>query len=129
MRALIWVLAGSLPLTMLPADDGARAEEADPAGKIRFNITRLDDHGLYGPPDGLRALHYEFCVPATVASLAEVTTIDPTARIYRRSPGRIGCRGSVVLVVGSTHQPGFRAVLARLSSLSYVDRIEETVFE
>jgi hypothetical protein len=47
----------------------------------------------------------------------------------RRSRGRIGCTGDQYLCVGSTHQPGFRAVLARLARLPYIDRIEQSFGE
>ncbi|MCK5191008.1 MAG: hypothetical protein KAR12_13230, partial [Methylococcales bacterium] len=32
--------------------------------KIEFDITKLNQQGLYGPADGLRSLSYEFCIPA-----------------------------------------------------------------
>ena len=31
--------------------------------KITFDVTSLDQDGLYGPPNGKRALSYEFCIP------------------------------------------------------------------
>ena len=42
------------------ANDGA---DPDPLSKITFPLDQLNQEGLMGPPDGLRALNYEFCIP------------------------------------------------------------------
>jgi hypothetical protein len=96
---------------------------------IRFDSSRLDEQGLVGPADGLRALSYEFCIPAVEAHVSEVESIDATIAIQRSSPGRIGCGEAEYLAIGNTHQADFRKVLARLSRLPYVDSIEEAHFE
>ena len=44
-------------------------------------------------------------------------------------PGDPGCGPGQWLVVGSTHQPGWRVVLERLAALPYVARIDRAVFE
>jgi len=72
---------------------------------------------------------YEFCISARANLAAEVASIDPTARIYASSPGRIGCAGDEYLCIGSTGQPGFRDVLANLAQLDYVSRIQLSVPE
>ena len=46
--------------------------------KIRFDLEILNEDGLYGPADGLRALDYEFCIPADDTARDEVTSIDPS---------------------------------------------------
>jgi hypothetical protein len=97
--------------------------------KITFDISKLDEHGLYGPPDGKRALSYEFCIPNTEQNRAEVERIDPTIKFFAESPGRIGCGESENLCIGSTHQKDFRGVLQRLTELTYVQRIDESFFE
>ena len=53
-----------LCLLSLPAVGGEIGLEVV-AAKIRFDLSVLDDSGLYGPADGLRALDYEFCIPET----------------------------------------------------------------
>jgi hypothetical protein len=58
-----------------------------------------------------------------------VAAIDPSARFMAGSPGRVGCGGDRVLVLGSTHQPGLRSVLGALAALPFVLRIERAVFE
>ena len=108
------------------ADDGAHP---DPLSKITFPLDQLNEEGLMGPPDGLRALDYEFCIPGDAAHAAQVRDIDPTLRIFIHSRGRIGCGPGEYLCVGSTHQPGFRTVLRRLASLPYVRRIDQAFFE
>jgi hypothetical protein len=108
------------------------AEERGPAvaaPKITFDLTALDDEGLVGPPDGLVAVAYEFCIPATPAHAAEVQRLDPTAQVQAGARGRIGCGPGQWLVVGSTHQAGWRAVLERLAALDYVARIDRAYFE
>ena len=97
--------------------------------KITFDVSKLDESGLYGPPDGKRALPYEFCIPDTVQHRTEVKRIDPTVKFFAESPGRIGCDKDENLCIGSTHQKEFRIVLQRLAELIYVQRIDESFFE
>ena len=96
---------------------------------VRFDLEPLNSEGLLGPGDGLRALSYEFCIPADEAHVREVEAIDSTIEIQRSALGRIGCGEAESLAIGHTHQPDFREVLIRLSHLPYVDRIEEVHFE
>jgi hypothetical protein len=92
--------------------------------KIHFDLSEFNDDGLYGPPDGLRAAMYEFCIPARADLVSEVASIDPTVQIYADSPGRIGCARDEYLCIGSTGQPRFRDVLANLAQLEYTSRIQ-----
>lgn len=123
-------------LSLACRDEGKLASEAgktkaEPAtgAKIEFDLGRLNSDGLAGPPDGLRAISYEFCVPDQAETLAEVQRIDPTVELMRGAHGRIGCGADEVLCLGSTHQPEWRAVLTKLAGLSYVRRIAEAHFE
>ena len=97
--------------------------------KTTFNISKLDESGLYGPPDAKRALAYEFCIPDTVQNRTEVKRIDPTVKFFAQSPGRIGYKEHENLCIGSTHQKDFRWVLQRLVELTYVQRIDQSFFE
>ena len=97
--------------------------------KITFDISKLDEYGLHGPPGGKRALSYEFCIPDTVQNRTEVKRIDPTVKFFAESPGRIGCGEYESLCIGSTHQKDFRMILQRLAELTYVQRIDESFFE
>lgn len=97
--------------------------------KIEFSLEAIDERGLTGPPDGLRAVSYEFCLPDDAAKIAEVRSIDRTVEVMRGAKGRVGCGDSTVLCVGSTHQAEWRDVLGRVSSLSYVDRVARADFE
>ena len=72
---------------------------------------------------------YEFCIPNTPDHKAVVKAIDPTVEFQCGSRGRIGCTKEQCLCIGSTHQPGFRDVLARLAALPYVEEIRECFFE
>ncbi len=99
------------------------------SSKIDIDLENVNPEGLRGPPDGLRAVHYEFCIPAGKANVEEVRSIDPTAQFMQGSRGRIGCARDQILVVGSTHQRSYRQVLERLAALGYVDRIAENFFE
>ncbi len=92
-------------------------------------VVSCRDDGLIGPPDGLRALSYEFCVPGDAEQLDQVRQIDATLEVYPDSRGRIGCSEAESLCVGNTHQPEFRAVLLKLDALPYVKEIHETHFE
>ena len=97
--------------------------------KIRLDLAGVNADGLYGPPNGLRALAYEFCIPAQPSLADEVRGIDPTVQVYSNSRGRIGCTPAEYLCIGSTHQPGYRAVLNQLAGLAYVARIDPSYAE
>ncbi|MGB5162578.1 MAG: hypothetical protein WBP10_20190 [Thermoanaerobaculia bacterium] len=124
------VKAGRREVLVETSDEPSNDEAATAtAGVIRFDSSRLNSEGLVGPPDGLRALSYEFCVPAIEDHVRELEAIDSTIAIQRSSPGRIGCGEAEYLAIGSTHQPGFGEVLDRLSRLPYVTEIQEAFFE
>ncbi len=114
--------------TVMPgyADDGAHP---DPLSKITFPLDQLNEAGLMGPPDGLRALDYEFCIPGDAAHVAQVRDLDPSLRVFTHSRGRANCGPGEYLCVGSTHQPGFRTILRRLAGLPFVKRIDQAFFE
>jgi hypothetical protein len=120
---LILFSAESQPPAVKP-----RATKTDNT-KIRFDLARLNSQGLIGPPDGLRALHYEYCIPDQPEAIREVEAIDPTLQIQGGSPGRIGCAQHQLLCLGNTHQAGFLSVLERLSALPFVESIHEAFFE
>lgn len=124
------VKAGRREVSVETSDQPSNGEAATAiAGVIRFDSSRLNSEGLVGPPDGLRALSYEFCIPAVESHVGEVEAIDSTITIQRSSPGRIGCGSDEYLAIGSTHQSDFREVLEQLARLPYVERIDEAHFE
>jgi hypothetical protein len=126
------VILLSLLLSLYPLLSDCRADDrvqVDPGSKITFSLEKLDGSGLYGPPDGLRALHYEFCIPGDPRHEAEVRQIDPTIQISQTSPGRVGCAPGEYLCVGHTHQSNFRMVLYKLAGLPYIKRIDQAFFE
>jgi hypothetical protein len=96
---------------------------------IHFDLKQLNSEGLRGPADGLRALHYEFCIPDRADVIREVRLIDPTLQIQRTSPGRIGCGADQALCLGHTHQPHYREVLKRLAQHPDTGEIYEATFE
>lgn len=97
--------------------------------KITFSLDDIRSDGLRGPPDGLVAVSYEFCVPASDKVYQEVLQIDPGLKIHSGSPGRIGCESTRALIIGETHRPDWREVLQELSTLTYVTEIRECFFE
>lgn len=96
--------------------------------KIRFDLSRLDERGLYGPESGKAALDYEFCIPRGEAYRREVEGIDTTLRI-QTAAGRIGCGPEQYLCIGNTHQPNWRRVIYRLAELPFVEKIEQVFWE
>jgi hypothetical protein len=100
-----------------------------PSPKVAIELANVNAEGLSGPATGLRAVHYEFCIPPEAHLAAEVRSIDPTAQLMPGSRGRIGCSGGEVLVLGNTRQQDHRSTLERLAALSYVKRITESFFE
>jgi hypothetical protein len=109
-----------------PADPALTPAQRD---KIALDLSVLDDRGLRGPPNGLRSMSYEFCIPANERYAAEVQRIDPTLELMRGSRGRIGCTKNQYLCVGQTGQRNHRQVLQRLAALDYTSRIVESTFE
>lgn len=97
--------------------------------KIQFRLDNIRPDGLRGPPNGLVAVSYEFCVPADDDIYTAVRRIDPSVKIHPRSRGRIGCTDRQALCLGNTHQPNWHGVLNQLAALPYVTKIQESVFE
>jgi hypothetical protein len=132
-----FIFGAACPLLAMVLMTGCRRQDHDPpagerpenAAKIELDLAELNDEGLKGPPDGLRAVSYEFCIPNRPEYEAEVWRIDPKIAITHGARGRIGCRPDQALCIGSTHQPEFRLVLFRLAALPYVERIVEAHFE
>jgi len=122
---IIWTLVGLLALNLCLSCTPTEPREKT-MDKIRFDLSKINEDGLQGPPDGLRSVSYEFCIPE--ARKAEVSRIDPTVE-FSRSPGRIGCGEGELLCIGQTHQENYREVLARLAALDYVREIREAFFE
>jgi len=117
-----------LCLLSLPAVGGGDGPEAA-AAKIRFETCRSSTiPACTGPLTAWRALDYEFCIPDRPDAVARVRSIDGSVRMHR-ARGRIGCVESELLCIGNTHQPGFREVLAALSRLPYLARIDQAFFE
>jgi hypothetical protein len=120
---------GALAVTLVRDAPASPPGDSEPQSKIRFDLERLDADGLQGPPDGLRALHYEYCIPDQADAIQGVAAIDPTVQIQRGSRGRVGCRNGQLLCLGHTHQIDHGAVLERLAALPYVAEIHEAFFE
>jgi hypothetical protein len=97
--------------------------------KISFDISLLSSAGLIGPPDGLRSLSYEFCIPASTKYILEVKKIDQTIQYYLNTPGRIGCDYNQYLCIANTHKSNWKATLFALASLPYIDRIDQSFAE
>jgi hypothetical protein len=97
--------------------------------KIRFDLSQLNEEGLTGPPDGLRSLDYEFCIPADEKSLKEVRSVDPEILLMAGSKGRIGCSKEEYLCIGNTHRKDYKNILLRLASLNYIREIRQCDFE
>jgi hypothetical protein len=120
---------GALAVTLVHAATLSATTGSTLESKIRFDFNRLNADGLQGPPDGLRALHYEYCIPDRPEAIQAVVSIDPTLEIQRGSPGRVGCGQGELLCLGHTHQPGHRGVLQQLAALAVIAEIHENFFE
>ena len=128
-RARVGSASTLLLLLWLPVWGAASELQPTSPGVIQIDLDRLDAAGLQGPPGGRRSLDYAYCIPAAPEHRAQVAALDPSARFLPGSRGRIGCRQDQVLVLGNTHQPGFRDILGALAELPFVERIVECVFE
>ncbi|MBO9483020.1 MULTISPECIES: hypothetical protein [Gammaproteobacteria] len=124
---LFAIVLGAILLSACSHLDGLLKDKVQQ--KVAFDLTRLDADGLYGPADGKQSLSYEFCIPAHVNTARQVMYIDPTAIVYKESPGRLQCDEEQYLVVGDTNQPNYLVTLKKLVELTYVTRIQEAFFE
>jgi len=128
LRVAIVIIA-TVSLAGCSAAKGPGTDQWPEADKIKFRLDNIGPDGLRGPPDGLVAVAYEFCVPASELKYQEVRKIDPSLQINPHARGRIGCASGQALAIGETHQPDWRQVLQALSALAYVDEIRECFFE
>jgi len=124
LRRLLASALGAAALLLACAGGRSGTEDAAALAKVHLDLAAINADGLTGPADGLRAVSYEFCIPATEAAVAEVTAIDRTVAVQRGARGRIGCRADQFLCLGHTHQPDFRNVLLGIARLEYVAAIE-----
>lgn len=131
LRCLHRIRRALLAFAFMPALCSPLVATAEQGGipVMRLDVAGLDASGLSGPPGGRRALDYEYCIPEGEKYQASVRAIDPSARFMPLSRGRIGCRKDQLLVLGNTHQEGWRSVLDALAALPYVRRIEPAWFE
>lgn len=110
----------ALPLAVV-AGCGRRPAPAD----VAVDLTTIDDEGLRGTGAGRVAVSYEFAIPDTPAARDAVRRIDRSVEFMPGSRGRVGATAGECLCIGSTHQPGWRDVLARLAEFPGVERIVE----
>ena len=97
--------------------------------KISVDLDSLNEEGLYGPPDGLRALDFKFCIPVKDEFKNEVEQIDPSIKIYSGNGSKQGCGEGEYLCIGNTHQQDFKEKLIKLASLDYIIRIDRMIWE
>jgi heat shock protein HslJ len=119
--------AGGSTTVDLVVQRESRSPDSDT--KIKFDRGRLNEEGLQGYDDGLRALHYEYCIPDREDLIEKVTALDPTLQIQGESPGRIGCGDGELLCLGNTHQDNWQKTLAGLAAVPEIREIREAVFE
>jgi len=97
--------------------------------KFDFDINTLDKDGLIGPASGKVSVDYKFCIPKGKKYEKAVLDIDSEIKIHPNSFGRNKCTDTYVTAVGSTHQPGHREILLRLSELDFVVRFNRVWYE
>jgi len=114
--------ASSGPITLL-------APPPTVSPKINFDTSAINSEGLQGLPGGQVSVSYEFCIPGTPQTMAEVQRIDPTAQCTMGSRGRIGCTPTQALCIGNTHQADWAKVLNDLAALPTIERIDRSYFE
>jgi hypothetical protein len=123
--SILLLLAPGLMACKQYSRSTTQAAVSDPVlNKINFDLSQISPDGLIGPPDGLRSLSYEFCIPATEQHLNQVRAIHPTIQVSR-SPGRIRCTKDQYLCIGETHTSQWREKLIAIAKLDYVQRIDQ----
>jgi hypothetical protein len=99
------------------------------SNKITFDLSVISADGLMGASDSLRAIDYEFCIPADEQLLGEILAIDPKIQSYPHSRGRIGCNHEQYLCISNTHNPRWKDILQSITKLDYVKKITQTDWE
>lgn len=97
--------------------------------KITFDISTTSGEELRNPPDRLRAVSYEFCIPKEDKFVTEVKAIDSSVMFYGSSRGRIGCQENQYLCIGTIQSPQWKEILLSLARLDYVERIDRFLGE
>ncbi|MGB3202839.1 MAG: hypothetical protein WBA99_18175 [Nodosilinea sp.] len=120
---------GAVVLSLAVACQAVPSAHSSASDKIAFDLSTLDENGLYGSPGGKRSLDYEFCIPNGDAYAQAVGAIDPSTRFFPQSRGRIGCGENEVLAIGNTNQPDYDTILIELANLDYIDRIQPMDWE
>lgn len=99
------------------------------SNKITFDLSVISADGLVGSSDSLRAVDYEFCIPADEQLIKEISAIDPSIQFYPHSRGRIDCHHEQYLCIGHTHNPRWKKILQSIAKLDYVKKIAQTDWE
>ena len=129
IRAAIALPLGTALLTIAAACLPVSSSNSGAIAKIAFDLSTLDENGLYGPPNGKRSLDYEFCIPTGDAYAQAIGAIDPSVQLFPQSRGRIGCGEGEVLALGNTHQANYDTILIELANLDYIERIQPVDWE
>lgn len=117
-----------IDIAIIENETGYNSNEND--RKITFDLGEFTEDGLRQRITGEgSSINYEFCIPAEEEKLNEVTAIDPTAKVYKGSKGRIGCKDNQWLVIGESRQSNFKKVIRTIAGLNYVVQINETFWE
>ncbi len=124
--AAVHARTAAMALVLLGAG-GCHGDRPTPpaAAVIAFDLEAIDADGLRGTAAGKVAVSYEFAIPDTPALRDTVRRIDRTVEFMPGSRGRVGATTGQCLCIGSTHQAGWREVLARLAALPGVTPIIE----
>lgn len=129
MLTISFFLIFSGAISLACSTENERPKDSLLRQKINIeNFDALNQDGLQGPPDGLRSVSYEFCIPANKKYVDEVRKIEPAIAIQKGVSGRIGCSKEQYLCIGHTDQY-FQKKLYQLAQFPYVERIQEAFFE
>ena len=117
--------AEATPTAPAPAGDAAQPAGAQQTvrvspqvmEKIGFDINQFTNDGLQNG----QAIDYRFCVPRANQAVAAVTAIDFSAQVR---PEQGGCGEREVMMVGNSHQDGFKTIVVGLARLPFIKKIE-----
>lgn len=98
----------------------SKQDSIEAVKKISFDISQIDEKGMFGPEDGRRSIAYEFCIPYNEQKRKEVHLIDKSVKFFHGSSGRAGCSNSEYLCIGEGNPP---RILIELAKLGYVKKI------
>ena len=120
------LIVGLFFISCSASDENKKLDE-EKLSKIKFSLADFNEEGLFGNPDGLRAMDYKFCIPKNESYKEQILNIDKTINII--AGNKNNCSEEEYFCIGNTHKKSFKVILKKLALLDFVLKIEPHYWE